>query len=238
MPTVQSHEDLRNLVEAGEGPHYLYILRYPDGLESHNGIGTPFYVGIGQGSRLFAHEIQARSSTQSTLKLDAIRHIWRDGGEVIRTVEGVYPFDPWNREEALINQIGRLADGSGSLTNDQKYAPSVIEDGVELRKYAAEQRAAGGVHEIPAKFKYHETRLTFGPVVPKSRGTVFGKIYSAVEASPGITGRDLIYLLQGFDFSNNKAVYTQHGRPCALWLARYIEGAFYKKNMHLQEYQP
>jgi len=234
MQIIQSRIELDNLVKSSGGPHYLYVLRHPDGIESHGAEGTPFYVGIGQGARLFSHEIQAKSSSQSSRKLDAIRQIWRDGKDVVRTIEGVYSSDPLNQEEALIRKIGRLVEGTGPLTNDQIYAPSDIMDGVQLRKYAAEQRAAGGVHVIPENFKFRYTPLDLGQIEPKNRSSVFGKIYSAVEASPKIRGEDLIYLLQGFDFSNNKSVYTENGRPCAIWLARYIEGAFYQKNRHLK----
>lgn len=46
----------RLIAESGGGPHYVYLLRVPDGEPKFGGLGTPFYVGIGQGARLFAHE--------------------------------------------------------------------------------------------------------------------------------------------------------------------------------------
>jgi hypothetical protein len=236
---IQTKEELHALLRDGNGPHYVYILRQPDGKPCFGGVGTPFYVGIGQRGRLFEHEKAAREGSESGLKIDTIRSIWSSGEEVVRTIDSFHSKEPWIREAELIHEIGRLAEGTGTLVNPQTYSASHTHDGVELRKYAAEQLAAGGIDAIPAKFKLRHTRLIAGENVPKSLTSVMGKVYSAAKANPGVTGEELVYLLAKVDFSGNKSAYTQSGQVCASWICGYIEGAFFRKDTkHLQEYQP
>ena len=193
---INDRADLARLIAAsGGGPHYVYLLRVPNGEPSFGGSGTPFYVGIGQGSRLFAHEEEARDPARSGAKVEMIRSIWANGGEVVRTIDSVHMVEPWDREEELINSIGRLAEGAGPLTNAQTYAPSLKLNGIELRKYAADHAVSGDANAIPAKFKLRHTRLMAGPREPLSRTSVFGKIYTVAEANPGVTGEGLIGLL-------------------------------------------
>lgn len=239
MTTVFDRENLARIItEADGGPHYVYVLRWPDGIACHGGVGTPFYVGIGQNERLFAHEEEARDSSRSGPKVETIRAIWASGGEVVRTIDSVHAVEPWCREEALINAIGRRTDGTGPLTNAQVYAPSAKLDGIELRKYAADHLPRGDANAIPAKFKLRDVRLMAGPVEPKSRMSVFGKIYTVAEANPGVTGEELIELLRAVDFSANKSAYTQGGQVCSAWLVGYIEGGYYRRDrLHLQNYQ-
>ncbi|KQN06914.1 GIY-YIG nuclease family protein [Sphingomonas sp. Leaf25] len=228
----------RVVAAAGGGPHYVYLLRKPDGEPSFGGVGTPFYVGIGQGTRLFAHEEAARDPACAGAKADAIRAIWAAGGNVIRTIDSVHTVEPWDREEALIHAIGRLAEGTGPLTNAQTYARSHKIDGIELRKYAADALASGDPNAIPAKFKLRHTRLMAGPNAPRSRTSVFGKIYTVVEANPGSTGEELVWLLQAVDFTSNKSAYTQGGQVSAAWLVGYIEGGYFRSDrQHLQAYR-
>lgn len=237
MTRIDTPEDLRKLLQSGLGPHYVYVLRKPDGVVSHGGVGTPFYVGIGQRGRLFEHERAARDGTEQGPKIDVIRTIWSEGGDVVRTIEGFYANEPLLREAEVIHAIGRLADGNGSLTNLQTYARSHKMDGVEVRKYAAEQTQAGGVDAIPARFKLRRTRLRAGPRVPRSLSTVMGKVYQATLEHPGATGEELVAILSKFDFSDNKSAYTQGGQICASWLCGYIEGAYFRSDkQHLAEY--
>ena len=232
---IRDRADLARLIAAsGGGPHYVYLLRMPDGEPKFGGLGTPFYVGIGQGARLFAHEEEARAGA----KVETIRSIWAKGGEVVRTIDSVHAVEPWDREEELINSIGRLAEGAGPLTNAQTYAPSMKLNGIELRKYAADHAASGDANAIPAKFKLRHTRLMAGPREPLSRTSVFGKIYMVAEANPGVTGEELIGLLSAVDFTGNKSAYTQGGQVSASWLVGYIEGGYFRSDrQHLQDYQ-
>lgn len=47
---ITDRADLAGFIAAsGGGPHYVYLLRMPDGEPKFGGLGTPFYVGIGQG---------------------------------------------------------------------------------------------------------------------------------------------------------------------------------------------
>lgn len=231
--------DLARLIAtSGGGAHYVYLLRVPDGKPSFGGFGTPFYVGIGQGSRLFAHEDEARNPARSNAKVEMIRSIWAMGGEIVRTIDSVHVAEPWDREEELINSIGRLAEGAGPLTNAQTYAPSLKINGVELRKYAADHKVSGDANAIPAKFKLRHTPLMAGPREPLSRTSVFGKIYTVIEANPGVTGEDLISLLSKVDFTGNKSAYTQGGQVSASWLVGYIEGGYFRSDcQYLQDYQ-
>lgn len=227
----------RVIASSGSGPHYVYLLRKPDGVSAFGGLGTPFYVGVGQGARLFCHEEEARDPAQTSAKVQAIRAIWAMGGEVVRTIDSVHALEPWDREGELVNAIGRIAEGTGPLTNAQKYAPSVKLNGVELRKYAADHAESGDANAIPAKFKLRRTRLKAGPKEPRSRTSVFGKIYTVLEANPGVTGEDLISLLYAVDFSGNKSAYTQGGQVSSSWLVGYIEGGYFRSDrQHLQDY--
>ena len=67
---INDRADLAGFIAAsGGGPHYVYLLRMPDGEPKFGGLGTPFYVGIGQGARLFAHEEEARDPARSGAKV-------------------------------------------------------------------------------------------------------------------------------------------------------------------------
>ena len=71
---IWDRADLARLIAAsGGGPHYVYLLRMPDGEPKFGGLGTPFYVGTGHGARLFAHEEEARDPARSGAKVETIR---------------------------------------------------------------------------------------------------------------------------------------------------------------------
>ncbi len=238
-PQIIDRADLERLIaRSGGGSHYVYILRKPDGERRFGGIGTPFYVGIGRGLRLFSHEKEARNPACFSEKVETIRAIWANGGEVVRTVDSVHKIEPFDREEELINSIGRLAEGAGPLTNAQTYARSHKLDGIEHRKYAADHAAFGGANVIPPTFKLRHTRLMAGPKEPRSRTSVYGKIFTVAEANPGVNGEELIALLSAVDFSGNKSAYTQGGRVSSSWLVGYIDAGYFRNDRrHLQDYQ-
>lgn len=231
LSIINDQADLKAHLSAhGGGPQYVYVLRAPDGIECYGGIGTPFYVGIGRGARIFAHEEEARDPKRSSAKVEAIRSIWEKGQQIIRTIDSVHSQEPWDREEELINNIGRLAEGRGPLTNDQTYSRSTKINGVELRKYAADHMDSGDETAISEKFKLKEVRLVVSSIEPKSRKSVFGKIYTVLEDNPGVTGEELVHLLFDVDFTKNKSAYTQSGRVSSSWLIGYIEGGYFRKD--------
>jgi hypothetical protein len=159
------------------------------------------------------------------------------GGEVVRTIDSIHPIEPWHCEAELIKEIGRLAEGTGPLTNAQTYALSSQDKGIEHRKYASEQLATGTPNGIPLKFRLRNTRLMVGPKIPPSRTSVSGKIFTVVEANPGITGEQLISLLRNVDFSRHKSAYTQGAQVSASWLVGYIEGAYFLERLkQLQDF--
>jgi hypothetical protein len=238
MIEIRTPAELNALLQSGRGPHYVYVLRQPDGVESFGAIGTPFYVGIGQRGRLFEHEKAARDGSEEGLKIDTIRSIWAAGHEVARTIDSFHEKEPWIREAELIHEIGRIAEGTGPLTNPQTYSRSHAVEGVELRKYAQEQLSAGGIDAIPPRFKLRNVRLMAGPNQPRSLTSVMGKVYSTARDNPGVTGEELVYLLAKLDFSSNKSAYTQSGQVCASWLCGYIGGAYFRSDkQHLSEYR-
>ncbi len=233
---IKSKDELRDILRIeGTKKHYTYILRKPDGMVYHGGTGTPFYVGIGQGMRLFQHVEEAKEPGKSGRKVSCIRDIWASGGEVIHTIDGFFDEEPWGREAALLRSIGQLKHGTGPLTNEQDYALSHQVQGAEVRKYRDVQ--GGDPNHLPAKFKLADVRLKAGPRRPKKMTSVFGKIYSTLETNPGVTGRDLVELLKGLDFTGNKSVYTQTGKVCATWLCDYVEGGYFRADrQHLQRF--
>jgi hypothetical protein len=238
-PPIIDRADLERLIATSAGgPHYVYLLRKPDGERQFGGIGTPFYVGIGRGLRLFSHEKDARNPARSNAKVATIRAIWANGGEVVRTIDSLHKIEPFDREEELINSIGRLAEGAGPLTNAQTYARSHKLNGIEHRKYAADHADSGDANVIPLRFKLRHIRLMAGPKEPGSRSSVYGKIFTVAEANPGVTGEELIGLLSAVDFSGSKSAYTQGGRVSSSWLVGYIDAGYFRSDRkHLQDYQ-
>ena len=180
--------------------------------------------------RVFEHERQAADDAVKSAKVHVLRAIAAARRDVVRQIEGFYEREPWGREEALINDIGRLADGKGPLTNDQDYARSVKIEGVELRKYAAEHVATSDLSAVPASFKLASTRLQVGPHTPRSSTSVFGKLFALLERNPGVTGAEFLSLALSLDFSSNKSAYTQSGTVCGSWVAGYIEGGFFRSD--------
>ncbi len=116
---------LKEIVEEtknGQLPYYIYILHKPD--------GVPFYVGKGkiqtkQQYRVAYHEDEAKNGHRwknphrNQLKLNTIRKIWKDGGNVGYSIDSWYnTLEAVNeREVKLIATIGRRITGEGPLAN-------------------------------------------------------------------------------------------------------------------------
>lgn len=225
---IRSVEDLRSLLARAKAPYYVYVLCRP----RRGGDLIPFYVGIGQGDRLFAHEAQAKDPSVTGRKVEIIRSIWDAAAEVARFIDSFHTEYPWGHEEALINRFGLLRDGTGVLANHDRYARSVTAEGVELRKYATEGNT------LPSNFHHRHTRLKVGPRLPRNPRSVYGKICGVLSTHPGVTGEKLVELLLSVDFSDNPSAYTQSGRVSLPWLAKYIDGGFYEKNQCIQAWEP
>ncbi len=239
MQVISHKEHMKQVLSMHTHKHYVYVLRWPDNIESHGAIGTPFYVGIGQRLRLFEHEKEANQSDRETEKLAVIRKIRQGGKEVVYTIDSWHDTDPYLREAELINIIGRIANGTGTLTNAQTYAHPVKIDGTEVSKYYERQRAAGRVDALPADFPYKDTCLKVGERKPLRENSVFGIIYKTLEDNPGITGQNLVEPLLQVDWSVCKTTrYTSSGKPCATWICDYVKGGFYAKNQHIQRSLP
>ncbi len=89
--------------EHPEYPYYVYIHAYPD--------ERIFYVGKGQGNRIFDHEAEARKGVQSH-KCNVIREIWLSSGQVIKRKIGFFM-----TMEAAMNFEGLLIDTIPGLVN-------------------------------------------------------------------------------------------------------------------------
>lgn len=91
--------------------HYSYVLCKPS--------GVPFYVGKGSpGPRVLCHLRDATNTSEKTHKLNTIRKVLREGGELLYSVS---PHDSHSEalaaERALISKIGRYDLSLGPLTN-------------------------------------------------------------------------------------------------------------------------
>jgi len=214
--------EMQSLIAENSARHYVYLLCEPD--------GTPFYVGLGQGSRLFAHEEEATDASNTSAKCAKIRELLSAGKEIRYEIDSWHDSTPWDREAELIAQL----DSTVQLTNAQRYAPSAERGGAVLRKYADAYPDGEDVRAIPADFPYSGTKLTVGPRRPGPRAKVYGRIYAVLEANPGITGAQLIERLHEVDWSDVKSIYAE-GRSVVSgkWLADYIKGGFYTKNQFI-----
>ena len=195
---IRSRDELRNILSRRKEKHYVYVLRKPDGKFSFGAIGTPFYVGLGQGERMYSHEKEAEKGVAGNdRKLAEINNIVRSGGEIIYTIDSWHHEEPWTREASLIAEIGCLHDGKGPLTNANSYRESKIIDGIETRKYANIYEGGRDPGSYIRDFRLNRTRLMVGPRAPRNRKSVFGKMYTVLERSLGSNRREICYPAYG-----------------------------------------
>ena len=106
-----TREQAGALLAAPPARLYVYVLCKPD--------GTPFYVGKGTGRRVFQHEADAWNTTRMSHKLNVIRAIRRDGGELGYAIPAFFDVEvhAHRRERELVALYGRHDQGRGPLTN-------------------------------------------------------------------------------------------------------------------------
>ena len=216
-------EEIRNLLTENPNQYYVYVLK--------DGVGSPFYVGLGQDCRLFQHEDEALGVGNNSAKCQRIRAIIQNGDAIDYEIDSFHAATPWHREQELIQNLSK----AHRLTNAQSYAPATETDGVVLRKYADVYDGGAAVSAIPPDFPYTNTRLSIGPNRPGPRAKVYGRIHAILEAKPGITGAALIARLHEVDWSDVRSAYTEgRSRVSGKWLADYVRGGFYKKNQFIR----
>ena len=215
-------EETRELIAKNPSKHYVYVLK--------DDVGSPFYVGLGQGNRLFQHEDEARDQGNNSAKCERIRDITEEGNEIDYEIDSFHDETPWHREEEVIRNLSNAYQ----LTNSQRYTPATETDGVVLRKYARVYEDGTDVSAIPPDFPFTNIRLAIGPNRPGPRAKVYGRIHAILESNPGITGAALIARLHTVDWSDVKSAYTEgRSKVCGKWIADYIRGGFYKKNQFI-----
>jgi hypothetical protein len=152
-----------SLVSGATGRFYVYVLCEPD--------GTPFYVGKGIGRRAFQHEADAWNTVKASHKLNLIRRVRREGGEIAYAIDGFFDTEgaAHDRERELISLYGRHDLGRGPLTNQidggegasnpsaeaqARHAASLGGDAEDPERRAANRflaAIAGGQDSVPIK---------------------------------------------------------------------------------------
>ena len=106
-------QDAKELIRNHLGQFYTYLLKRPD--------GRPFYVGKGncRGFRIEEHYKEALSNREGNYKVNVIRKIWRNGGQVDYEIVlfGKDEKIVFEKERELIKFYGRMDNGKGILTN-------------------------------------------------------------------------------------------------------------------------
>lgn len=121
-------------------PYYVYILRRPDHVAS-DGRPEPFYVGCGKAfergrtQRVDQHEGYARQGIRSH-RISIICKLWSAGLAVVKEIDSWHGTTSamFEREIALIVEIGRLDLGTGPLTNKTSGGDGGFDPGPETRE--------------------------------------------------------------------------------------------------------
>lgn len=140
---VLTRDGAATLLSSAGVRFYVYILCKPD--------GTPFYVGKGVGRRIFQHEAEAWNTARASHKLNIIRRIRRDGGEVAYAIDSFFEVeaDAHARERELIALYGRHDQGRGPLTNQLDGGEGAANPSAEVQ--ARHAASLGGDAEDPER---------------------------------------------------------------------------------------
>lgn len=124
---------------------YVYVLSRPT--------GEPFYIGKGQGTRMYHHETAARKG-ESSEKSHIIRKIEAGGGRISKEIVARFATDQESRvfEIAEIARLGRKDLGLGPLVNRTDGG-----DGNDIRSWTPEMR------------EHHRQRTREGMAKPEIR---------------------------------------------------------------------
>ena len=110
--------------------YYVYVLSTPE--------GEPFYVGKGVGNRVFQHARAALETEHKSDKLESIRKIIENNGEVQHTIvrHGMDAETALHVESALIDYIG-LSELKNEVNGHHGNSIGIMSDADLIAKYGA-----------------------------------------------------------------------------------------------------
>ena len=129
--------------------YYVYIYYHPVTM-------VPFYVGMGKGKRKMAHLKEAIKDPLPQAgqhKLNVIRKLLKEGQEPViqQVIDGLTRDEAKHKEEQLIESIGRIDLGTGTLTNQTKGGDGNRGWSLEQRRRMAERNKIMGIVPPPQK---------------------------------------------------------------------------------------
>lgn len=110
--------------------YYVYVLSTPE--------GEPFYVGKGIGNRVFQHAKAALETAHKSDKIDTIRRILANNGDVQHTIvrHGMNEETAFHVESALIDYIG-LPELKNKVNGHHGNDIGIMSDADMIAKYSA-----------------------------------------------------------------------------------------------------
>lgn len=157
---------------------YVYVMSRPD--------GRPFYVGKGNGRRIWVHESHTRMGKRG-IRFSIIRKIWYAGGAVAYQIASFHEYeaDAFAAEMRLIAEIGRRENG-GPLVNrtDGGEGPTGFTQEITPVMRAKISAALKGRKRAP-----EHIAATAASNLGKKRSPEFSAKLSAILKSPGVNTR-------------------------------------------------
>jgi hypothetical protein len=140
---VLDARELASALKANNKRFYVYVLFRPN--------GQPFYVGKGLDRRVFNHEMEARNTSIRTHKLNVIRAIIRQGGQISYALPHFCDDESEAHafEMKLISEIGRHDLKRGPLTNQTDGGEGVV--GLSSETMAKKAANLGGASDDPER---------------------------------------------------------------------------------------